>query len=397
VAVVVSHDSSASPSGAPVAAAPGTDKADPGAAASVKSAQEELAASLTLSTQWGATAVPWGTPITLTSSMGNLSLVQVTDASGAPIAGTIESGGHTWKLTGNIVPSATYHVSATVTTPDGMSAQRSGTFTMAPPSVVVSATVFPSDGGQVGVGQPIVLKFDHDISDLGAQEGVIPHLTVAMSKPVPGGWYWFSSTELHFRPTNYWPAGEQVRVTGNLNGWDAGGGKWGAGTLTDSFSVGASRISVANLATHEMTVTLNGAVVATYPLSGGRPQYPTMNGTHIVLDRESVVHMVSSTVGIPVNSPNGYDEFVYEDVHISDSGEYVHAAPWSVGSQGFVNVSHGCINLSTSNATSFYNFSRVGDIVQVVGGPRPPVDGDHGVMDWSESLHWMPGKVVALS
>ena len=76
-----------------------------------------------------------------------------------------------------------------------------------------------------------------------------------------------------------------------------------------------------------------------------------MDGTHIVLDRESVVHMVSSTVGIPVNSPNGYDEYVYDDVHISDSGEYVHAAPWSVGRQGVTNVSHGCINLSAANAT----------------------------------------------
>ncbi len=52
-----------------------------------------------------------------------------------------------------------------------------------------------------------------------------------------------------------------------------------------------------------------------------------MDGIHIVLDKEPVVHMVSSTVGIPVNSPNGYDEYVYNDVHISDSGEYVHAAP----------------------------------------------------------------------
>ena len=103
-----------------------------------------------------------------------------------------------------------------------------------------------------------------------------------------------------------------------------------------------------------MTVMDNGKVVATYPMSGGRPKYPTMNGTHIVMDREPVVHMVSSTVGIPVNSADGYDELVYNDVHISDSGEYVHAAPWSVGDQGHVNVSHGCINLSSSNALDFY-------------------------------------------
>jgi hypothetical protein len=131
-----------------------------------------------------------------------------------------------------------------------------------------------------------------------------------------------------------------------------------------------------------MTVTLNGQTLYTFPISGGSTVYPTMDGNHIVMDRESVVHMVSSTVGIPVNSPSGYDEYVYDDVHISDSGEYVHAAPWSVYAQGSVNVSHGCINVSPTNAMTFYNFSRVGDVVQVTGSPRPPAAGDHGVMDW---------------
>ena len=59
-----------------------------------------------------------------------------------------------------------------------------------------------------------------------------------------------------------------------------------------------------------------------------------MDGVHIVLDRSSVVRMNSATNGVPVNSPDGYDELVYSDVHISDSGEYVHAAPWSVSEPG---------------------------------------------------------------
>src|SRR5436305_12964625 len=101
-------------------------------------------------------------------------------------------------------------------------------------------------------------------------------------------------------------------------------------------------------------------------MSAGRADLPTMNGNHIVLDRESVVRMISSSNGVPVNSPDGYDELVYSDVHISDSGEYVHAAPWSVSSQGRENVSHGCINLSPDNAATFMAFSRVGDLVQVV-------------------------------
>ena len=85
-------------------------------------------------------------------------------------------------------------------------------------------------------------------------------------------------------------------------------------------------------------------------------------------------------------------------MHISDSGEYVHSAPWSVGSQGVMNVSHGCINMSPANATAFFNFSRVGDVVEVVGGPRPPAVGDHGVMDWSQAgVPWTPAAVHQLA
>jgi hypothetical protein len=97
-----------------------------------------------------------------------------------------------------------------------------------------------------------------------------------------------------------------------------------------------------------------------------------------------------------VNSPDGYDELVYDDVHISDSGEYVHAAPWSVGSQGRTNVSHGCINLSPTDAAAFFAFSNIGDVVEVVGGPRPAELGDHGVMDWSTDWsQWIPATRAA--
>jgi cell division septation protein DedD len=109
--------------------------------------------------------------------------------------------------------------------------------------------------------------------------------------------------------------------------------------------------------------------------------------------------MVSSTVGIPVNSPNGYDEYVYDDVHISMSGEYVHAAPWSVYAQGVENVSHGCINVSAANALTFYNFSSIGDVVEVTGSSRPALTSDGGVRDgsgpaWSQ---WTAAAVVQLS
>jgi len=68
-------------------------------------------------------------------------------------------------------------------------------------------------------------------------------------------------------------------------------------------------------------------------------------------------------------------------VRISNSGEFVHAAPWSVGDQGHTNVSHGCVNVSTADAVWFYNFSQVGDVVNVVGTSEA-LEPTNGYGDW---------------
>ncbi len=367
-------------------------------AAAKRSAEAALLAALKVDPADGAAGVPLDSHVTITPGSGTLSTVKVVSASGVPLAGAVSPSSGMWVSTGSLLPSTTYTVDVSLTG-NGVSVSHTSEFGTLTPTTIVQASAYPDTGMTVGVGQPIVISFNHDVTSEEARKAIISRLTVVMSTPVPGGWYWFSDHELHFRPQTFWPAHDSVKVVGDVGGIDVGKGRWTAGTVIDSFSIGDARISYANLASEQMTVTLNGKTVYSYPLSGGRPQYPTMNGIHLVMDRESVVHMVSSTVGIPVNSPNGYDEFVYDDVHISDSGEYVHAAPWSVSSQGVTNVSHGCINLSPTNAKGFFDFSRVGDLVEVTGSPRPAAWGDHGVMDWSGPAwsQWTPAVVVPLN
>jgi lipoprotein-anchoring transpeptidase ErfK/SrfK len=367
------------------------------AAQAAAAAKAHLLAGLTIAPASGTTGVPLDAPVSVTSTSGTLASVKVVSASGAALTGAIQPGTDKWVSSGALTASTTYSVTADITG-GGYTAEQTSTFTTLTPKYQVEASLFPSSGMTVGVGQPIVVNLDHYVTSDAGRRALEARFTVTESQPVPGGWYWFSPEELHFRPQSYWPAHEQISISANLNGLDLGNGRWGVGTVTDSFTIGDARISYVNLDTERMVVTLNGKTLYTFPISGGSPQYPTMDGDHIVLDRQSVVHMVSSTVGIPVHSPNGYDEYVYEDVHISDSGEYVHAAPWSVGSQGYTNVSHGCVNLSPANATTFFGFSRVGDVVEVTGSPRPPATGDHGVMDWSTPWSdWTPGNVVPLN
>lgn len=42
----------------------------------------------------------------------------------------------------------------------------------------------------------------------------------------------------------------------------------------------------------------------------------------------------------------------------------MHAAPWN-NELGVANISHGCINMSTADAETFFKFSQVGDLVIV--------------------------------
>jgi len=366
------------------------------AAASRQAEVAKLLASVSVTPVSGAAGVSPASPVTVVSTYGALASVKVTGGS-SDVSGVLASDHYKWTSSGDLDPGTAYSVEATIAAPDGVEAKQVTSFTTMKAAQTVSATLFPYGGMTVGVGEPVIVHFNRAITTAAAQQAALSHFSIAESDPVPGGWHWFSPYELHFRPQNYWPTGEHVTVTSNLAGWDAGSGRWGTGQVTASFVIGDSRVSIANLASEKMTVYLNGAMIATYPISGGRPQYPTMSGIHIVMDKEHVVHMVSSTVGIPVNSPNGYDEYVYNDVHISDSGEYVHDAPWSVGSQGVTNVSHGCVNLSPTDSLAFFNFSQIGDVVQVVGSPRPPATGDHGVMDWSSDWsQWTPVVVEAL-
>ena len=353
--------------------------------------QTALAASVRFTPSAGAKNVPPDQPITVSSELGHLTRVRVRSVDGAYVNGHWDPATGQWRSRGVLAYDTVYRVTATVTGAANLLAQTTTAFRTLAPTNRVNVTVFPTDGMSVGVGQPIVFSFSQPVPPE-ARAGLAAHIIVAASgAPVAGGWHWFNDHELHYRPQALWPQGRSVTVLWALNGWNVGGDAWGDGVGATRFTIGDAHVSIANLATFTMTVADNGRVIATYPISGGRPTDPTMGGTHIVLDRESVVRMNSATNGVPVNSPDGYDELVYDDVHISDSGEYVHAAPWSVSHQGNSNVSHGCINLSPANAEAFMTFSRVGDVVIVAGSPRAPEFGDHGVMDWSTPWsEWTP-------
>ena len=178
-----------------------------------------------------------------------------------------------------------------------------------------------------------------------------------------------------------------------LSGVDAGGGVWGTTDRTVRFRVGDSVISTVSVPGHRMVVRRNGKVVREMPASMGRPKYPSTNGIHTVLTKERSRIMDSATLP-DIPPEEAYRLEVFWAVRISNTGEFIHSAPWSVGAQGSANVSHGCVNLSPANATWFFGLAKRGDVVKVTGSPRR-AGNTEGLIEWNRSwAEWKSGSAL---
>jgi lipoprotein-anchoring transpeptidase ErfK/SrfK len=210
------------------------------------------------------------------------------------------------------------------------------------------ASVQPGPGAVVGVAAPVVVTFAAPIFDRDAAQRSI-HISSA-ARP-EGQFSWLNDHVVQWKPDGFWPAHSPVTVF--------------AGGEPTVFDTGAEVLGVASLSAFTFTVSIDGQVARVMPASMGKPSRPTPVGSFSVLEKDRSVVMDSRTIGIPLNSPEGYRLTVQYAERITWDGVYVHSAPWSVASQGNANVSHGCINLSPDNAAWYYDKVSVGDPVIV--------------------------------
>ena len=319
--------------------------------------------------------------ISVTARQGaKLASVKVT-AGGVNVSGSMNGAGTSWHTSDHLITSQSYNVTVTGTDGGGHPLTSVSTVTTLTPSKTFHATVFEGSGATYGVGMPIMLTFDHPITNRSAVEKA---LEVTSSNPVIGAWYWDGSTQVDFRPRDYWPAYTKVTLTAHLNGVDAGGGRFGTHTLMQSFNIGRSLISVASTADHKAQTYVNGVLKYTWPISTGRETMPTPNGTYLSVEKGNPVRMVGGKKG----TKDYYNELVNFAVRFTFSGDYYHAAPWSVVNQGISNVSHGCVNLSPQDAQTYYNMSIPGDPITITGSPKAG-SWDNGWTQWFLSWNAM--------
>lgn len=134
-----------------------------------------------------------------------------------------------------------------------------------------------------------------------------------------GHFEWVASNVVRWVPHRYWPPHTRVSV--------------GVQELTEGFETGDALIGVASISAHTFTVSRNGEVLRTMPASLGKPSRPTPIGSFHAMSKERTVVMDSRTIGIPLNSSDGYLLTAHYAVRVTWSGVYVHSAPWSVNSQ----------------------------------------------------------------
>lgn len=345
-----------------------------------------LVPKLTASVPNEAVGVPVDQPVTVSVQGGVLGAVSMADDEGEKVAGELASDGLTWKTTDPLNYNKHYTITAK-TLGLGGTATETLSFKSHSPANLTMPYLSPGDGAVVGVGQPIAVRFDESIPDrLAAQKAI----TVTTDPPVEGAFYWLSNSEVRWRPENFWEPGTRVTVKVKTFGVDLGEGLMGQEDLSSTFSIGDQVIATADDTNKMLTIRRNGEVVKTMPISMGKNSTPTPNGVYTIGDRHQRLIMDSSTYGVPSNSPNGYRLEVDWATQMSYSGVYVHSAPWSVGSQGSENVSHGCLNVSPENAQWFYNNTKRGDVVEVRGTIGSVLSGVEGLGDWN--IPWSQWK-----
>lgn len=332
------------------------------------------------------------TPVVISAGNGTLSEVIVAGPDGVAIPGALSADAAVWQSAALLNYDTTYTVSATAVNADGEPTTTTGSISTVKPESFTKASITPfGDMTSVGVGMPIIVKFNEDILDRAAVER---RLAVTATPPVVGSWYWFSDREVHFRPQAYWAAGTHVVFDVGIYGVNVGDDIYGQENRHMEFDVHDSMVAQVDNSELIMRTYRNGVLEREMPTSMGKSGFLTPSGTMVVMGQDRLYTMDSSTYGTPIDDPNGYRLEVEYASRLTFSGIFVHAAPWSVGDQGHRNVSHGCLNVSTSNAAYFYENFGWGDIVTVSGTART-LEPTNGLGDWNIPWEeWVLGSAL---
>ena len=370
------------------------EPATPGATASASPSPTTPAAQVTVSPEPGSRKVRPDQPVTVSAGGGRLTAVTLTDAKGRKVEGAFTADRGRWSSIEPLTPRTTYSVQAVATNAAQQETRTTAELRTLTPAVTADYHLVPSGATEVGIGMPVVVQFD-GLVDESRRAAVERRLSVTTSPAVKGAWGWLDARQLVWRPQSYWKPGTRVKVKADIGGLQTRKGVWTTHDASTRFKVGSAMVSTVDVQKHTLTVRRNGKVLRVIPVTTGKEKFPTRNGVKVILSRETSRQMDAETTGLKKTDPEYYNVKVKYAMRLTWSGEFLHAAPWSVGSQGRANVSHGCTGMSTANAHWLFERSKMGDVVRYVGSKRP-LESYNGYTMWNMNLaSWAKQSALA--
>jgi lipoprotein-anchoring transpeptidase ErfK/SrfK len=326
------------------------------------------AAKITITPRNGATHARTSHGVSVTVAGGKLRSVHVAAGHGTA-GGTLSQDGTSWHTNWPLRTGAHYTVTATAVGTDGKTSTATSSFRTLTPAATFTAQTVLGYHQTYGVGMPITLTFSSPVTRKAAVERAIE---IKSSNPVAGAWAWDGSQTVSFRTRTYWPQHTDVSFVGHFNGLEIAPGVYGTANLSQEFNIGNSLIGVTSTRTHKTKIYWKNKLYAVWSDSSGAPGDETANGTYLTIEKANPTLM----------SGPGYKNVpVYWSVRFTWSGNYYHDAPWSLGQQGVINVSHGCVNLSPAHSKWYYQHAVPGDPITITGSPVAGKWGD-GYTQW---------------
>ncbi|MCU1678007.1 MAG: ErfK/YbiS/YcfS/YnhG family protein [Frankiales bacterium] len=325
--------------------------------------------------------------VRIKATNGRLQTVALRSADGSVVAQAANVT--SWTSPVDLPPLRSYTVDVTTKDTAGTPATFTRAFTTAAPTAQLKTDIYPYGDQEVGIGMPITVHLNQPVGT-DKRAVVEAALTVEADKDFgDGSWAWLSDTELHYRPAKFWPANTHVTVHSDLVGVHIGPGIWGTTDRDVTFHTGRAMVIRIDDATHKMTVTVDGKLARTVAVSLGKKDFETRSGIKTISEKFVTYRMRSATIGVAAkNDPNFYDVVVPYAMRITNSGEFIHGAPWNK-LIGKADASHGCTNVALSDAIWLFDRVLPGDPV-VTTGTVKKMEGWNGLgAEWNyEFSYW---------
>jgi lipoprotein-anchoring transpeptidase ErfK/SrfK len=318
---------------------------------------------------------------------------------GTTVDGELSEDRTRWRPASQLAYQTTYVATLTAVGADGENAITISTFTtMAEPDQTIRVFSFLGSEAVVGVGMPLRIEFKddgdspHPIPEEHRAE-VEQRMSVRSDPPQEGVWHWVSGAEVHFRPMEFWQPGTQIHYRLATGGLPVGESWYLRNDLNVNLSVGGQVLMEVDNLTRQMTVTVDGEVARTIPVSLGRSDFPSSSGTFVIM--EKLTETVFDTRA-ELGPEEGYVVDIEYAMRLTYRGEFMHATVRSGEELGAENVTHGCINMARDNAEWLFGVThRWGDPVIIEGTTRQAELGN-GWTDWNQSWEeYQQGSALA--